>query len=106
MNFEACLTLPRDPREAVLIAETLESLAGALRTWPTEAWRKLASNNEPTDGLFGRLAQRTAQSDLTPEQRKRAAESADAVAGVLRVLWPQPQPAAEARESEELVSIG
>jgi hypothetical protein len=88
----------------VLIADPPDSLARALRTWPTEAWHKLATKSEPGDGLFGRLAQRTAQADLTPEQRKRAAESADAVAGVLRVLWPQP--AAKARETEELVSIG
>ena len=104
MNFEACLSLPRDPREAVLIADTLESLARALRTWPTEAWRTLATKNEAVDGLFGRLAHRTAQSDLTPEQRKRAAQSADAVAGVLRVLWPEV--ATAERESEELLAIG
>jgi hypothetical protein len=89
MNFEACLALPRDPREAALLADNLEALARALREWPVEAWIELALR-EPSesDGLFQRLAVHTAEAALDALQRARATDSAEAVAGVLRVLWP------------------
>jgi len=89
MNFEACLTLPRDPREAALIADSLDALARALREWPAEAWAKLASQGSAeTDGLFQRMAVRTAEAALDAPQRAHAVNSAEAVASVLRVLWP------------------
>jgi hypothetical protein len=95
MNFEACLSLPRDPREAGLIADSLEALARALHEWPAEAWQKLASNPSPAEGydthggLFERMAVRTAESALDAPQRAAAQDSAEAVASVLRVLWPE-----------------
>ena len=93
MNFEACLALARDPHEATVIADNLEALGRALRDWPEDAWYKLAATGAKTDGgLFERLAARTAQSALNSAQRKQAAYSADAVAGVLRVLWPEVTP--------------
>ena len=93
MNFEACLALARDPREATVIADNLEALGRALRDWPEDAWHKLAATDAKAEsGLFQRLAARTAQSALNTKQRKQAAESADAVAGVLRVLWPEVTP--------------
>jgi hypothetical protein len=89
MNFEACLNLPRDPREAALIADSLDALARALREWPHEAWLKLAEQeSDKSVGLFQRLAVRTAEAELDPRQRTHARHSAEAVASVLRVLWP------------------
>lgn len=91
MNFEACLLLPRDPREAAVIADNLEALARALREWPVEAWSKLAANADESrtpGGLFERLAQRAAAAATEPTHRAYALESAEAVAAVLRVLWP------------------
>jgi hypothetical protein len=90
MNFEACLALPRDPREAAVIADNLEALGRALRHWPDEAWRKLATTpSDRPDGLFERLAMRTAEAALDARQRTQALESAEATAAVLRVLWPE-----------------
>jgi hypothetical protein len=92
MNFEACLSLPRDPREAALIADNLDALARALRSWPADAWGKLGAGTQDSStpvGLFERLALRTAEAGLDAPQRKRALESAEAAAGVLRVLWPE-----------------
>jgi len=91
MNFEACLRLPRDPREAALIADSLEALARALREWPDEAWLTLDEQQQSSsekDGLFHRLAMHTAEADLDPPQRAHASTSAEAAASVLRVLWP------------------
>ncbi len=104
MNFEACLSLPRDPREAELIADNLESLARALREWPDEAWRRLLAERQPTEagGIFERLIARTAPAALDKHQRTRAMESAEAVAGVLRVLWPEARPHAAAVDSADL----
>jgi hypothetical protein len=92
MNFEACLSLPHDPREAAVIADNLEALARALRDWPAEAWRKLdsgATDSAESTGLFQRLAIRTAPAAVDKQQRAEARQSAEAVAAVLRVLWPE-----------------
>jgi hypothetical protein len=90
MNLEACLSLPRDAREAALVADSLEALARALREWPAEAWAKLASQGSTeAGGLFQRLAVRTAEAALDDRQRAHAVNSAEAVASVLRVLWPE-----------------
>lgn len=108
MNFEACLLLPRDPREAAVIADNLDALARALLEWPLEAWRKLAASAEaedsrPPEGLFERLAQRTATAAANEDHRQTAMASAEAVAAVLRVMWPearttQAEPASQATE--------
>jgi hypothetical protein len=99
--FEACLTLPRDRREATLIADNLDALARALRDWPPAAWRKVADT--PSDAragdLFERLVARTAPVALDPRQRARALRSAEAVADVLRVLWPTPAQVATVRDT-------
>jgi hypothetical protein len=109
MNFEACLSLPRDPREAALIADNLEALGRALREWPTDGWAQLATSSEAPDGLFKRLALRTAQAALDAKQRKHAEQSAEAAAAVLRVLWPEAsasRPEAAAHSDEDrLLSI-
>ena len=90
MNFEACLSLPRDRREAALIADNLEALARALRDWPDEAWLKLGEKASAGDAsLFERLAARTAETGLDAPQRAHAKASALAAADVLRVLWPE-----------------
>src|SRR5947207_15154120 len=91
MNFEACLSLPRDPREAQLIADNLEALARALREWPDDAWRRLIAEDKPSEagGLFERLLVGTAPAALDERHRARAMESAEAAADVLRVLWPE-----------------
>lgn len=106
MNFEACLSLPRDPREAELIADNLEALARALREWPDDAWQRLLAEDTPTEagGLFERLVVRTAPAAVDKHQRARARESAEAVAGVLRVLWPEGQSRVASRESREVVA--
>jgi len=86
--FEACLTLPRDPKEARLIADSLEALAQALREWPTEAW--YAVDTAPKgSGLFERLVARTQEAALDARRKPLATASAEAVADVLRVLWPE-----------------
>ena len=100
--FEACLTLPRDRREATLIADNLDALARALREWPPAAWRKVV--DEPTQtgsGLYERLVARTAPVALDPRQRARALRSAEAVADVLRVLWPTPAQLATVRQPSD-----
>jgi len=85
--FEACLTLAQNRNEAQLLAESLDALARALREWPREAWQKV--NLHPTGGgLFERLLARTQPAALDTRQRELALESAEAVAAVLRVLWP------------------
>jgi hypothetical protein len=86
--FEACLTLPKDPKEARLIADSLDALAHALREWPTEAWH--AVDTAPKGpGLFERLVARTQEAALDQRQKPLATASAEAVADVLRVLWPE-----------------
>ena len=96
--FEACLTLPRNPGEARLIADSLDALARALRDWPPDAWRKV--DPSPTGaGLFERLVARTAPVALDPKHKTRALHSAEAVASVLRVLWPETR---QLRREEEL----
>jgi hypothetical protein len=105
MNFEACLSLPHDPREAALIADNLEALARALRDWPVEAWQQLAmkaADGSKPNGLFDRLAQNTARAALNSPQRAVAQQSAEAVAAVLRVLWPAT--AATPEDEERLVA--
>ncbi|MBV8717433.1 MAG: hypothetical protein JOZ65_20410 [Chloroflexi bacterium] len=103
MNFEACLSLPRDPREAALIADNLVSLARALHDWPVDAWQQMATKaadgSKPT-GLFERLAHGTAQAALDPRQRAFAEASAEAVAAVLRVLWPEAATGSELTPSQ------
>ena len=93
MNFDACLSLPRDPREAALIADGLEALARALREWSDEAWGRVLASDTPTEagGLFERLVARTAPAALNKTQNARARESAEEVVNVLRVLWPEAQ---------------
>lgn len=89
--FEACLSLPRDPREAHLLADSLEALARALREWPAEAWRNVGTQpGSASASLFERLVARTAPAAREPRNRARALQSAEAVAAVLRVLWPEP----------------
>jgi hypothetical protein len=107
MNFEACLSLPRDPREAAVIADNLESLGRALREWPAEAWTKLAKGSTEQPGsLFERLAVRTAEAALDARLRVQALESVEATAAVLRVLWPEAsgaRPETTLSEEERLV---
>jgi hypothetical protein len=94
--FEACLQLPRDPREARLLADALDALARALHDWPADAWRTVADQPAPPEaGLFERLVARTAPAALDARQRPRALASAAAVADVLRVLWPTPTAVSE-----------
>jgi hypothetical protein len=104
MNFAASLSLPRDPREAAAIADNLESLARALRDWPDDAWRKLAANTTDPDGLFERLAVRTAPAAIDPLRRQQARQSAEAVASVLRVMWPEERPPFATAAQDELVA--
>jgi hypothetical protein len=108
MNFEACLSLPRDPREAALIADSLEALARALGEWPDEAWRRLLAEDKPTEagGLFERLVARTAPAALNKTHKARALESAQEVAGVLRVLWPEAQTQVNATTTGSLTPAG
>ena len=89
--FEACLTLAQNPKEADLLAESLDALARALREWPLEAWRKVNPTPKGT-GLFEKLVVRTQAAALDPLQQPLALESAEAVADVLRVLWPEERP--------------
>jgi hypothetical protein len=93
MNFEACLSLPRDPREAGLIADNLEALARALRDWSDEAWQRVLTDETASDanGLFERMVVRTAPAATDKHGRARALASAEAVADVLRVMWPDAQ---------------
>jgi hypothetical protein len=102
MNFEACLSLPRDRREARLVADNFDALAKALREWPTDAWQKVASSDEPvSEGLFERLVARAAPAAMHPRQRTATLDSAESVASVLRVLWPEASSAAEPRFAED-----
>jgi len=91
--FEGSISLPRNPREAALITENLEALARALREWPEDTWQKVgtAAAAEPegsSAGLFERLVARAAPAALDSRQRTQAVQSAEAAAGVMRVLWP------------------
>ena len=89
--FEACLTLPHNPREARLIADVLERVARALNEWPHDAWQRLAAERPASGaGLFERLVARVAPLALVPRERKAAVASAEATAAVLRCLWPEP----------------
>jgi hypothetical protein len=88
--FEACLTLPQNPREARLVADVLERVARALREWPRDAWQKLAAERPASSaGLFERLVARVAPLALVPGERDAALASAEATAAVLRCLWPE-----------------
>jgi hypothetical protein len=102
--FEACLTLPKDPREAQLLADNLDALARALRDWPDDAWRKATAHPaqpaEGSSGLFERLVARTAPAALEPRKRRRAMRSAAAAADVLRVLWPEQAATIQATPAE------
>ena len=94
--FEASLTLPRNPREADAIADSLDALATALRDWPLEAWKTVPQKAAAPDaGHFERLVARTAPAALEPRSRTTALHSAQAVADVLRVLWPEQRPASQ-----------
>ena len=86
--FEACLALPKDPREARLIAESLEELSQALREWSHEAWVQ-AGTTEKGTRLFDRLVAHTQPAALDTYQREKAMHSAAEAADVLRVLWPE-----------------
>jgi hypothetical protein len=99
--FTACLSLPQSPREAGLLAENLEALARALREWTDDQWERAAAANAETVGdesVFTRLVKRTAPFAAEPRQRRGALESAEDVAGVLRVLWPEQVRLAEMTE--------
>ena len=99
--FEACLTLPQNPREARLIADVLERVARALNEWPREAWQKLATERPaPGAGLFERLVTRVAPLALVKGEREKALASAEATAAVLRCLWPETSAAAVLVEPE------
>ena len=101
--FEACLSLPHNAYEAELLADNLEALARALRDWPAEAWRTVASTKSLSDssGLFDRLVSRTAPAALEAAHKRHALESAEAVAGVLRVLWPDPDATHQSRYARQ-----
>ncbi|HEX2183942.1 MAG TPA: hypothetical protein VHN78_00380 [Chloroflexota bacterium] len=75
------------------MAEALESLARALREWPAEAWRRLGAapvtQGSGPDSLLERLVARARPLALDRHQREEAIRSAEAVAAVLRVLWPE-----------------
>jgi hypothetical protein len=99
--FTACLSLPQSPREAELLAENLEALARALREWTDDEWKRASAANAEMVGeenVFSRLVKRTAPFAAEPRQRQRALESAEEVAGVLRVLWPEQAGIAEMTE--------
>lgn len=100
--FEACLTLPQNPREARLVADVLERVARALDEWPRDAWQKLAAERTANGtGLFERLLARVAPLALVKGEREAALASAEATAAVLRCLWPErPAAAAVAAEPE------
>ena len=90
--FEACLTLPQNPREARLVAESLEAVARALREWPADAWAKVPdadAEGGDDDGLFGRLVKHVAPLAVRPRACGEAIQSAEAAADVLRCLWPE-----------------
>ena len=54
--FEACLSLPQNRREALMLAEQLDALARALRDWPVEAWRAVSAKPaSESSGVFERL---------------------------------------------------
>lgn len=113
MLFTACLAQPENPREAKLVAEALEALASALRDWPAEAWERVAAAGSaaaqasaatassgpgtapawggPREGLFERLVAHAAPVAREPRTRRDAIASAEAVAAVLRCLWPVAQ---------------
>jgi hypothetical protein len=99
--FEACLTLPQNPREARLVADVLERVALALGEWPREAWQKLAAERTIDGaGLFERLIARVAPLALVKGEREAARASAEATAAVLRCLWPESPAPAVAAELE------
>ena len=90
--FNSCLSVPKTPYEARLVADALESLARALREWPADAWCQLgaaAARASGPESLFERLVARARPLALDPRQREEAIHSAEAVAAVLRVLWPE-----------------
>jgi hypothetical protein len=90
--FEACLTLPQNPSEARLVADSLEALARALREWPVDTWLKIVrseSKRGEQDGLFERLLEHIAPMAIRQRERGRAIQSAEAAADVLRCLWPE-----------------
>jgi len=98
--FEACLTLPQNPREARLVADVLERVALALDEWPREVWQKLAAERTAdAAGLFERLIARVAPLALVKGEREAALASAEATAAVLRCLWPD-SPALKAVAAE------
>jgi dsDNA-binding SOS-regulon protein len=89
--FEACLSLPQNRREALLLADQFDALARALREWSVDAWRTVSEKPVADDsGLFERLVARTAPAAVKPSQRAMALRSAEGVADVLHVLWPEP----------------
>ena len=96
--YDACLSLPENRREAALIADQLESLARALRDWPTDAWSQVTARPPEKSGesLFERLVAKTAPVAVDPSGRARALASAESVAAVLRILWPAESPLASA----------
>jgi hypothetical protein len=104
--FEACLSVPQNRREAVLLADQFDALARALRDWSVDAWRTVGTKPlADSSGLFERLVARTAPAALKPSRRQQALESAAAVADVLRVLWPDAATAREAEERHELAGV-
>ncbi len=94
--FSAVLSLPRSPHEAKAVADALDALVRALREWPAAAWKQVratAPNTlgaiEPGTGLSERLIPLAAPLALDARRREEAIRSAESVAAVLRVLWPQ-----------------
>ena len=105
--FDACLSLPRDPREAALIADQLDAVARALRDGRDRTRQATSSSDDrvttddratdPGSRLFERLMARVAPLAARPREREAAIASAEATAAVLRCLWPelqQPRPIA------------
>jgi hypothetical protein len=102
--FEASLTLPKDRREAQLLADNMSALAKALRDWPVEAWQKVDPQASGAAGLFERLVASTQPAALDAKKRTQAMASAEAVADVLRVLWPQGQAGPSTEQDLQLAS--
>jgi hypothetical protein len=97
--FSACLSLPKNPREAQLVAEHLEALARALHEWPTNAWKRITADQSRRDSLFERLVAQAAPLALDPTRRTEALASAECTAAVLRCLWPEARVQAPAEPS-------
>jgi hypothetical protein len=55
--------------------------------------------------MFERLAIRTAPAAVNKQHKAEAAKSAEAVAGVLRVLWPEARATSASFESDDRTEL-